>query len=228
MILFGRDRVTLLMKAFIYAALTTLALVLLVVATASAQAPVHPTDPNAVLIGTFEVSVFVSGGTATTASRTGVRTASTSTEDCQIKATIQVWRTSTGAIDYVIDASSIRYVGSCGSLGMTTSDIFGLLSQAALQSGIQQGFSPCTSDCNAQNSARVYAALCVRRSGSGESTRYEPCDMTSYCYRDYAYCCPNGAGTPQITEIPRTGDGCGSGVPSSCEPTCTTSSKQLK
>jgi hypothetical protein len=56
---------TLPMKAFIYAIFTTLALALLVVATASAQAPVHPTDPNAVLIGTFEVTVTISsGGTA--------------------------------------------------------------------------------------------------------------------------------------------------------------------
>jgi hypothetical protein len=216
------------MKPFIYAILTTLALVLLVAASASAQTPpVHPSDPNAVLIGTFEVTISVSGGTTSTA-RTGVRAASTSTEDCQIKSTIQVWRTSTGAIDYVIDASSITYVGNCGSLGMTTADVFGLLSQAALSKGISLGYSSCSGDCATQNAARVYAALCVRSSGSGESTRYEPCDMTSFCYREYAYCCPDGTGTPQITEIPRTGDGCGTGVPSSCEPTCTSGSGLLK
>lgn len=214
------------MKAFFFALLTTLALVLLVVATASAQTPQHPTDPNAVLIGTFEVTIYVSGGTSSSSStRNGLLSASSSPDDCQIKATIQVWRTSTGAIDYVIDAGSIVYVGSCNSIGLTTSDVFALLSRAALQKGIESGFSSCSPDCTSQSTARVYAALCVRRSGSGASTRFEPCDMTSYCYRDYSYCCPNG--TPQITEIPRTGDECGSGVPSSCEPTCASGSSPL-
>jgi hypothetical protein len=218
------------MKALAYALLTTLALALLMVVSASAQTPQHPTDPNAVLIATYQVTISVGGSGGTSSFRTGgsIRSTSTAAEECQIKANVTVWRTSSGAIDYVLDASSIVYIGSCGSLGLTTADVFSLLSQAALQQGIALGYSPCSTDCTQQNAARVYAALCVRRTGSGESTRYEPCDMTSYCYREYSYCCPNGAYAPQINEIPRTGDGCGAGVTGSCEPTCTSSSKLLR
>jgi hypothetical protein len=213
------------MKAFAYALITTLALVLLVVATASAQG--HPTDPGAVLIGTFQVTISVgNGGSVFTTSRTGIRSTTTSTEECQIKTNVTVWRTSTGAIDYIIDASSITYVGSCGSLGLTTADIFSLLSQAAVYQGIQLGYSSCPTDCSTQTPTRVFAALCVRRTGSGTSTHFEPCDMSSFCYREYTICCVNG--TPQVTEVPRTGDSCGALTSGACETTCTESSKQLK
>ena len=212
------------MKA-LTALLTAIACMLLVASATMAQTT-HP-DPTAVLIGSFQTTISVSGSSSGGGGG-GISAQSTTPDECQIKANVTVWRTSSGAIEYVIDAASIVYSGSCSGISLTTSEIFGQLSTAALRQGIQNGYSPCNPDCTQSNNSRVYTALCVQKTGSGTSTRYEPCS-TSTCYREYSYCCPNGTLSPQITEVPRTGDGCGAGVPASCESTCYgSSSKEIK
>lgn len=207
------------MNTYITTLLASVGLALVVASTAVAQGtPVHPTDPNAVFLGSFYATISVNGGTSN--SNSGNTMTMTASEECELKVLVNVWRTSTGQIDYVLDASSVQYVGNCDGVNLSVSDVFSRLSREALRMGIQNGYSPCNTNCDSVTYSRAYAALCVRRTGQGEQTKYEPCDMTSYCYREYSYCCPNGSSQPQITEVPRNGDECSAGMPGSCQTTC--------
>ena len=216
------------MKSFANALFASLALFFAVVTGATAQAPPTHPDPLAVLIGSFTVTIPAGGSaTSTFSSRFGASASSAAAEECVIKANVSVWRTSTGQIDYIIDAASVEFVGDCGGVDMSAADIFGSLASAAMAKGIEMNFSPCTPNCSEPGYSRVYSALCVRSLGYGPSRHYVACDASSLCYREYVYCCPNGTGDPQITQIPRQGGGCGAGVPNVCEPTCADGSMQL-
>ncbi|MBC8144049.1 MAG: hypothetical protein H7X80_00610 [bacterium] len=207
------------MKDYANALWAVVALFFIAASTATAQAPPTHPDPTAVLIGSFTVTISVNGG-AVSFSRFGATMSSAATENCQVTAGATVWRTSTGQIDYIIDPASIQFSGDCGSADLTPSEIFGQLAAAAIARGIQLEFSSCNPDCSAQQHSRVYSALCVRQVGSGNQTQYIACDMTSMCYREYIYCCPNGIDAPEVTEVPREGEGCGPGDNGPCQPTC--------
>src|SRR5687768_9559827 len=125
------------MKAFISAIIASVVVVLAAATTAFAQTPpTHPTDPNAVLIATYQITISVSGGAGTQQqTRNGTMSTAAVEDECQIKANVNVWRTSTGQIDYVIDASSVQFVGNCDGVDMPINEIFGLLSTEALRRG---------------------------------------------------------------------------------------------
>lgn len=214
------------MKAYTNALFLTAVLLLIAACTAMAQTPPTHPDPTAVYLGSFTVTVTISAGTLQSrSSGAGLNSASAAEGECQIKAGVSVWRLANGQIDYILDASSVQFVGDCGAIDLSPSDVFALLAKEALVQGIAMNYSPCTPNCDDQQTSRAYSALCVRSVGTDHP--YIPCDMTSLCYREFTYCCPNGTSSPTVTEVPRQGEGCGAGAPGPCQPTCGGSSGYL-
>ena len=181
--------------------------------------PRHPGDAGAVLLGTFSTTVTVPGVTFSFGKGfTLPDRIDAGGEGCQMVASVSVWRTPEGKIDYVIDATSVTLSGECGALDdLSTASLFAQLSVAAVEQGISLGYSPCGDDCPAGPSARAYVASCVTRHGSGSATTFAACDPGAFCHREFSICCTGGF--PVVAEVPRNGAGCtGTG---GCQPTCT-------
>lgn len=186
---------------------------------ASAQPyPPHPSDPNATVIATFWVNLQVGGQGGQLLADEKEK------KECSIGMEIVVYRTSTNRIDYVLNTSSIRCTGDCAGVidAIPTGQLFGMLSQLAVAQGITNGYTACGPSCSTPTVTKVYQSLCVSRTGSGNGTHFQSCDITASCEKEYAVCCPPGASGPSITLIGVTPTGsCGigpNGLP--CETTC--------
>ncbi len=144
----------------------------------------HPTDPNAVLVTTTNVTVTVQGQTSTG----------------DIRMDLMVFLTTGGKYDYVMDARTIRVTGDgSGVDAISTPQIFTLLSQAAVARGVALGYTPCLSACStaAANPVKMFHHNCVVRMGMNTATRFDPCNGSSYGTKYFSVCCPV-PGTPVI------------------------------
>jgi len=131
-----------------------------------------------------------------------------------------VERTSSGQTNYVINASSIRFTGDATVVNsMSTTQIFNLIATATVSQGVAVGFTGCPPTCDKPSYATVVQPSCVERTGSGDSTHFEPCPSPGCCIRTYSVCCPNGPGSPQIVLIGSQSSGCPS-VDGQCSSTC--------
>lgn len=129
-------------------------------------------------------------------------------------------RTSSGQTNYVINASSISFKGDATvANSMSTTQIFNMIATATVSHGVAVGFTGCPPTCDKPSYATVVQPSCVQRSGSGESTHFEPCPSPGCCIRTYSVCCPNGPGSPQIVLINSQSSGC-PGVNGQCSSTC--------
>lgn len=181
------------------------------------QYPPHPNDPTATVVGSFWVTLTLSSenkGTDLLADGS----------KCQTELEFIVYRTSTGRIDYVLNPNSIRCTGNCVGVidNIPTGQLFGMLSQLAVAQGISNGYTACGPNCSTPTITKVYQSLCVSRTGTGGGTRFQSCDVTATCEKEYAVCCPPGASGPSITLIGTTVVGnCGAGPNGiQCETTC--------
>lgn len=178
--------------------------------------PSHPSDPNAIAIGSFWITLVLSDS----------KNADILAEkiDCKVDVEVIINRTSTGRIDYVLNTNSIRCTGDCAGVidNIPTGQLFGMLSQLAVAQGISNGYTACGPNCSTPTITKVYQSLCVSRTGSGNGTHFESCDVTAWCEKEYAVCCPPGASGPSITLIGTTANGsCGIGPNGQpCETTC--------
>lgn len=209
-------------------AILALALLALTQSVVQAQSnPVHPTDPTAVYIGKFTVTLSMTcPGSAKMGAGTQTGNNNNNTTGVsQGSAEILVYLLSSGQKDYVIDENTIRFSGDCdGLVTMPTSQLFGMFSQAAVAKAVSLGYEQCNSNCNppTPQAIRVYQALCVERLGVGLGTIFSSCDHTAYCQKEYTICCPDGPNAPVITQIGSTYSGiCGlSGSGAQCQSTC--------
>lgn len=177
--------------------------------------PAHPSDPSALSIGSFWISLVLSNN------KSGEILVE---QNCDMDIQVIVYRTSTGRIDYVLNPNSIRCTGDCAGVidNIPTGQLFGMLSQLAVVQGISNGYTTCGPNCSAPTITKVYQSLCVSRTGTGSGTRFQSCDVTATCEKEYAVCCPPGASGPSITLIGTTVVGnCGAGSNGiQCETTC--------
>lgn len=177
----------------------------------------HPTDPTAVLIGSYTVTVDIS--TSSTVSGKGTKKGT----KCTFENLICVFRTATGAIDLVGDPTSVKVTGDCDVSAVAPVDLFDMLGRAAASKAVQLGYVQCNPNCTSNLSTRYLTATCVQRSGSGTSTRYAACS-TEQCVRAYTICCPYGPSSPVIQDLPASNVSCGAAVPAGCETACPQSS----
>lgn len=203
--------------------LLTLATVVAMLASA-AGAPAqtglrHPTDPLAVYLGTFTNTITLS------VSSTGSKKGDTKKGDkTNIVNNVFVWRTSTGNTDYGVDVSSIRVASGDGTAldGVSTLQLFDMIAQSAVSTGISLGFALCHPVCTDAANSSVFSSACVTRTGSGLSTRFTPLDGSGNCVRSFSVCCPVGPATPSIRLLSSDSPGCAAvGGQSSCAPAVT-------
>lgn len=130
-----------------------------------------------------------------------------------------IFRTSSGQIQYVINVASIHFTGDGGVVdGMTTKQIFDLISQASVAQGVALGHTACSTSCSAPSYAVVRIPACVKRLGTGTDTFFEVCAGSGCCVRVYSVCCPAGGGGPNINLVSSTSPGCVNCT--GCDSTC--------
>lgn len=188
------------------------------VATAQ-QFPPHPSDPGATALGSFWVTVDLSTGKGSS-----LAADDDDEKPCRVMFEVIFYRTSNNRTDYVVNTGSIRAVGDCAGVidNIPTGQLFGMLSQVAVAQGVANGYTVCGPSCSTPTITKAYQSLCVTRTGSGNATHFESCDVAAWCEKEYAVCCPPGASGPSITLIGTTMTGsCGigpNGTP--CQTTC--------
>ncbi len=190
--------------------LLSLFFVLLLCGTASAQTFSIPPSPGAVLVGTFPIGV--ERGTDGKLALKAVIGSVGGTETI-----IGAFRSQAGRTEYMIATDSIRVGGTDAEIDqISTSQIYDALSFAAVQRGIELGYT--TPAMPAPYSVKVYAESCVTRTGYGTATRFTPCDRTMFTAREFSIAFPTIAGAPALVgEILGIGTYCTLGYP--CEPT---------
>ena len=174
--------------------------------TLSAQVPSqHPDNPLAVFNGSFTVTLPL----GSTTSMQSLRSTSMEADNCQTKSTIYVWQTASGRVDYITDAPTINFEGTCDQAdGISTEVLFAMLSGAALEQGFVLGYSECPVSCSYPETSRVYAVSCVQRNGSGPKRRSRPA-IPGPTVTATTACVANNE-LPEFTNIPRTGYSCSS------------------
>jgi hypothetical protein len=161
----------------------------------SAGHPKHPNDPNAVPVGTFGLTVNTSEAPNSKAP------SPFSDAVGSISVIITVFNIG-GHTDYYIDPNAVTFTGDGAWVdSRSTGQIFDLISQTALSQGLALGYATCESNCGLVNlTTRVYAPACVKRSGQGLDTHFDPCSLSAFSLREYVVCCPNGIEAP-VTDL---------------------------
>lgn len=127
-------------------------------------------------------------------------------------------RTASNQINAIIDVSSIRFEGDPDVVDFaSTKDLFDAISFASASKAVELGLIDCPASCASPGYVTVLHPSCVDRFGTGESTRFIPCSSSNCCTRRYGVCCPNGAGSPDITFVDVYGAGC---QDDDCSTTC--------
>ena len=194
---------------------TILLLALIVTATSWAQStntPRHPDNPNAEFVGQFTVDI------STVPSSRG--SLSIFADGTWITMTVVVFNIG-GRTDYYLDPSGMTFNGNCDWVnGKSTGEIFELASKMAISQGLELGYATCQSECGlVNNTTRVYAPACVKRTGEGSATHFEACSLSAYSMREYVVCCPNGIEAP-LTDLIFKLNGGLCLLENGCEATC--------
>src|ERR1041384_962500 len=116
-------------------AILALAFLLLLTISSVAQLP-QCADSGGTLIDTLHLQLTFSSSYT-------LRMQGTSTSGSTYQAiwAVIVERTSTGKINYIIDASSITFSGDCGPVDvMSTTQIFDMLAMATVSQGLAMGY----------------------------------------------------------------------------------------
>lgn len=172
----------------------------------SAQTPCssHPTDPNAVYIGTFTVDVKIPG--------CGDPLSLGDTHGC-----ICVWLNSDSTLDFILDISSVVFPTPCGVMDSTTlGAALDMIALKAVQQGATLGYSPCDR-FGRSDTTRVLTQACGDRSGSGGATSFDPCN-NNWCARLFYVTCvpPNGETVNRYVEDNSSCSGADAGCESGC------------
>jgi len=172
-------------------------LVLLVTTAAGAQSggqPRHPLDPNATLVGQFDVRL--------SASTRGTKSLSTLGDVATYSFTVTIFR-SENRIDYVPNIESIAFTSDDAWVdSKTTPQLFEMISKSALSQGLELGYAPCPASCSDLTMiSRVIHPSCVKRLGHGIETSFVNCLPGSVAIREYLVCCPNGIEAPVMQQV---------------------------
>ncbi len=173
-------------------------------------APTHPTNPNAVFLGSTQVTIGLQTGDP----------------NYETKGAAEFWifdvKTGGSTIDYVVNLASVRFYGNDSIInGLSTISIFDMFGKGVVAKGIFSGYTPCLPSCPGSDTVHVVQESCVHRLGSGVNTTFTACSPLDYCSRSYIYCCPSGPSSPQITQIVTgTHVVCSPDANGVCQPTC--------
>jgi hypothetical protein len=213
------------MKHFRVHVLFLAALAIMMSNAAFSQTASCPLSPESGLtpVDTLQVSVYVSGGTATSSGdKKGGTTGKGKRATGDINFDVVVLNSDPGTGGsgpvYSISPSTIQYTGDASIVdGMSTKAVFDLMSQTAISQLVAQGQISCSPTCPGPV-WRLCVPACVQRVGSGSATQFLDCDPGSCCIRYYTVCCPNGPSAPVIQMVMSESAGCID--QGSCESTC--------
>ena len=201
---------------------TVFALLLLAAITAAAQttcAP-HPSDPAAVLLAQFTVSIELQQSVSGKTGKKGTK--------CTSEQLICVWRTSNGGTDLIGDAGSIKMNGSCTD-DLAPADVLAQLGHAAIVKAVGLGLVKCSTKDDGTTAARYLTANCVTKSGSGSRASFSPC-TTVQCVRAYSAYCPTGSNAPVVKRTAADNESCmatSSDCQTGCDQDCPPSSGSI-
>lgn len=174
----------------------------------------HPLDPNATLVGQFDVKVSTSTH--------GAKSLSTLGDGSAYTIIVSIFR-SEGRIDYVPNIESLVFTGEDAWVdSKTTPMLFEMISKTAISQGLELGYTGCPASCSDVTMiTRVIHPSCVKRLGLGIATTFVNCLPGSVAIREYLVCCPNGIEAPVVQQVFVD---CGSCIPGEdgelCQRTC--------
>jgi hypothetical protein len=91
---------------------------------------------------------------------------------------VVVWRSSTGRVDYVLDANSFDQGDSSAGLdSLTTPSVFDRITHATMLRGSAVGYADSTADSLSPGHSWVFVPACVERTGSGSTTEITSCSV---------------------------------------------------
>jgi|GEM_PF-1921755 len=115
---------------------------------------------------------------------------------------------SNGTVDFKGDPVAVEK--------MSASEIFAMLTQAAIGQGLGRKSLSCTAECGGYL-VEVVQPACVSREMTESGMVLKTCNLSDCCVKTYMVCCPTGSASPVIKEVSSKGSGCTS---SGCESTC--------
>ena len=175
----------------------------------TSSCPSHPTVSNAQFVGSFIVTVSLSGGSVTAFQENN--------DNCQSHHEVCVWLMPDGRLDYVIDLEKLTFTGNCPEVdSIPLNDLLDRISSASIEQGILLGYPGCSTVTSSIDTVEVVTASCAERTGNGSTTGFDPCGNL-WCKRIYQVEC--FLGVSSVRELTGVDSDC-SGKQSSCEEGC--------
>ncbi len=207
-------------------ALTTLSLILAFAAPAISQyhgTPCLPGGDPATLVDAFTVTLDISGNTEAASGGGAVTTPpggemgnTSKDKKVQFQVDVAVWNVQ-GRPVIAISTGEVGFEGDpAGVEKMPASEIFTMLTQAAIGQAVGRKSLRCTAECGGYL-VEVVQPACVFREITERGMVLKTCNLSDCCVKTYMVCCPTGSGSPVVKEVSSKSSGCTS---SGCESTC--------
>ena len=102
------------------------------------------------------------------------------------------WMVSSGETVYTLDLNTAEFFMPCGwAKQIAVSAMVDMFAQAAIQRGMELGFTHCGSTCG-ENISKVYYASCVERNNGPDCPTLTAAPGSSYSMNAYDVCCETG------------------------------------